>query len=72
MFIGFCDFENDMCGWTNDDTFDVFDWLRSAGATPSQNTGPSVDHTTNSGIGKIPARNIFLKLLSKLVTLKES
>ena len=42
-----------MCGWTNDDTFDVFDWLRSAGATPSQNTGPSVDHTTNSGIGKI-------------------
>ncbi|XP_022097778.1 MAM and LDL-receptor class A domain-containing protein 1-like isoform X1 [Acanthaster planci] len=48
---GFCDFERDMCGWTNDDSYDVFDWLRSAGVTPSLNTGPSVDHTTNSGIG---------------------
>jgi len=32
---------------------DQFDWERRSGATPSRNTGPSGDHTTNlNGNGK--------------------
>ncbi|XP_071956932.1 MAM and LDL-receptor class A domain-containing protein 1-like [Antedon mediterranea] len=44
---GFCDFESDMCAWTNDN-FDDWDWLRANGNTPSSYTGPTTDHTTNS------------------------
>ncbi|XP_033638977.1 MAM and LDL-receptor class A domain-containing protein 1-like [Asterias rubens] len=47
---GFCDFENDLCGWDNVDT-ESLDWLLSRGSTPSSYTGPSVDHTTNSKYG---------------------
>ncbi|XP_066300039.1 MAM and LDL-receptor class A domain-containing protein 2-like [Branchiostoma lanceolatum] len=48
---GFCDFERDTCGWTNELYIDDFDWLRDNGATPSLFTGPSVDHTTNTDQG---------------------
>lgn len=49
---GFCDFEDNMCSWTNlGGEVDQGDWLRSRGATPNPNTGPSVDHTTNSTQG---------------------
>lgn len=49
---GSCDFEVDLCGYTNVFYGDQFDWLRSAGSTLSLGTGPSVDHTTNSDQGK--------------------
>ncbi|XP_033751986.1 MAM and LDL-receptor class A domain-containing protein 1-like [Pecten maximus] len=49
--VGTCDFELDTCGYGNTRTGDQFDWLRSAGGTLSRNTGPSVDHTTNSDQG---------------------
>lgn len=47
---GSCDFETDLCGFTQrrDDTFD---WLRKSGATPTQNTGPSTDHTLGTTTG---------------------
>ncbi|XP_041944947.1 MAM and LDL-receptor class A domain-containing protein 2 isoform X2 [Alosa sapidissima] len=48
---GHCDFELNMCGWTNLYGVDETDWLRGQGLNPSLNTGPSVDHTTNSSIG---------------------
>ena len=48
--IGNCNFELDLCGWQNTNN-DNFDWLRSAGATLLRNTGPAVDHTTNSDKG---------------------
>ncbi len=35
-------------GWYND-TGDDFNWLINSGGTPSNNTGPSGDHTTGSG-----------------------
>jgi hypothetical protein len=35
-------------GWSNE-TSDDFDWLVLSGSTPSNNTGPSGDHTTGSG-----------------------
>ncbi|KAL2097653.1 hypothetical protein ACEWY4_006860 [Coilia grayii] len=46
-----CDFELNACGWTNLYGVDEVDWLRGQGLNPDHNTGPSVDHTTNSSIG---------------------
>ena len=39
-----CNFENNLCTWTQDKT-DQFDWTRKSGSTASSSTGPSVDHT---------------------------
>ena len=49
---GFCDFERDMCGWTNDHANDDFDWLRDTAGTPSGTTGPPYDHTTGTAFGR--------------------
>ena len=51
LLLGFCDFENDYCTWTQEPTRDVFDWLRSQGSTDSTGTGPSKDHTTGTSLG---------------------
>uniref|UniRef100_A0A3Q3EFD0 MAM and LDL-receptor class A domain-containing protein 2-like n=2 Tax=Kryptolebias marmoratus TaxID=37003 RepID=A0A3Q3EFD0_KRYMA len=49
---GFCDFESSLCSWSNlGGGVDQGDWLRGAGASPNPNTGPAVDHTTNSTHG---------------------
>ena len=59
---GSCDFERGTCGYTNL-VDDQFDWLRHAGYTPSVKTGPKIDHTLGSSLGKqgllllIPALN---------------
>ena len=37
-----CDFQKDMCDWTNSN-LDNFDWRRHKGCTGSSNTGPCVD-----------------------------
>uniref|UniRef100_A0A3Q2NV61 MAM and LDL-receptor class A domain-containing protein 1-like n=1 Tax=Fundulus heteroclitus TaxID=8078 RepID=A0A3Q2NV61_FUNHE len=51
---GVCDFENSFCSWTNlGDGADQGDWLLGAGASPNPNTGPTVDHTTNSSSGTL-------------------
>ncbi|CAF0808194.1 unnamed protein product, partial [Brachionus calyciflorus] len=49
----FCDFEEDLCSWTNAQNGydDDFDWLRNTGDTASYSTGPSVDATTGTDIG---------------------
>ena len=49
-----CDFETDVCGWTNVPG-DNFDWTRDSTGTPSLGTGPSTDHTTGTknGMGNI-------------------
>ncbi|XP_014854147.1 PREDICTED: MAM and LDL-receptor class A domain-containing protein 2-like [Poecilia mexicana] len=49
---GFCDFESSFCSWSNlGGRVDQGDWLLGAGASPNPNTGPTVDHTTNSSNG---------------------
>lgn len=49
----FCDFEEDLCSWTNAQNGydDDFDWLRNTGDTTSYSTGPSVDATTGTELG---------------------
>ncbi|GFR70361.1 MAM and LDL-receptor class A domain-containing protein 1 [Elysia marginata] len=41
---GFCDFELDLCSWTNAKDADM-DWVFGTGGTKSTNTGPAADHT---------------------------
>lgn len=49
---GHCDFERNMCSWSNvGNGVDQEDWLRGRGDSLNPNTGPSVDHTTNSSHG---------------------
>ncbi|KAH3887720.1 hypothetical protein DPMN_011739 [Dreissena polymorpha] len=48
---GSCNFEKDLCDWTNANAGDDFDWERIQGATASNNTGPQTDHTLNSAYG---------------------
>ena len=49
---GHCDFEVNMCSWRYVIGEDDTDWLRQQGNSRAPSTGPSVDHTTNSSIGK--------------------
>lgn len=46
-----CSFEQGTCGFTQDKT-DKFDWTRDNGGTTSSNTGPAVDHTYGTNVGK--------------------
>nr|XP_014344169.1 PREDICTED: MAM and LDL-receptor class A domain-containing protein 1-like [Latimeria chalumnae] len=48
---GFCDFEKNLCGWTNIKVVDETDWLRNKGGSSNVNSGPNVDHTTNTTQG---------------------
>ncbi|XP_071422998.1 IgGFc-binding protein-like [Pithys albifrons albifrons] len=43
-----CTFDKDFCGWVQAD-FSSIDWIRNKGPTPTPNTGPSSDHTTEDG-----------------------
>ena len=54
FLLGDCNFENGKCTWTNMQNIvdDEFDWTRGSGGTASRFTGPTTDHTTNSGKGK--------------------
>ena len=45
-----CDFEKGDCDWTQL-ADDDFDWDRGSGQTPTAHTGPSVDHSTDTGSG---------------------
>ncbi|MCJ8742871.1 hypothetical protein PDJAM_G00087230 [Pangasius djambal] len=44
-----CDFENGLCGFTQDKKRDMADWVLIRGPTPTSNTGPKGDHTTGVG-----------------------
>ena len=46
-----CDFERDLCNWTQEPSSDDFDFTRKAGKTSSTKTGPSFDHTTSLPTG---------------------
>ncbi|XP_041467523.1 MAM and LDL-receptor class A domain-containing protein 1-like [Lytechinus variegatus] len=43
-----CDFEDDICSWTNDQS-DDFDWRRGRSGDSGWGTGPSQDHTSGTG-----------------------
>lgn len=44
-----CDFEKDLCSWTQEKNSDKFDWKRARGPTASSATGPTLDHTSGTG-----------------------
>lgn len=46
-----CNFEQDLCGWFNIDG-KVLSWVRHNGSTPTNRTGPNVDHTYGNKTGK--------------------
>ena len=46
-----CDFEQDLCGWSQDDSDDL-DWARNQGQTSTGGTGPKTDHTLQTIAGK--------------------
>ncbi|XP_030849653.1 MAM and LDL-receptor class A domain-containing protein 2 [Strongylocentrotus purpuratus] len=49
--FGACSFENGLCTWKNEQNDDDFDWLLIKGRTPSDDTGPGVDHTLGTPYG---------------------
>ena len=59
---GDCDFEHDMCTWSNVGG-DQFDWIRLSGSTPSQFTGPTTDHTQSGASGKYITLYIYFFLI---------
>lgn len=67
----FCDFETDMCKWSNI-RGDEFDWRRDSGGTPSLGTGPSTDHTTGTRNGLfsffVPLNSFTLSSEKRLLT----
>lgn len=46
-----CDFEEGLCGWTQDNT-DQMDWTRHQGPTDTGKTGPKYDHSFMNLTGK--------------------
>ncbi|XP_062870493.1 MAM domain-containing protein 2 [Trichomycterus rosablanca] len=48
-FSSFCDFENGLCGYTQDGKSDIAHWVLNRGPTPTSYTGPKGDHTTGFG-----------------------
>jgi len=55
---GTCDFNSDMCGWTNA-VDDDFDWSMNSGPTSTNNTGPSADRTGNGRSPTLRGNNSF-------------
>ena len=49
---GSCDFESDLCTWQNAETAVDVEWVRNSGPTPTEGTGPDVDHTIGTEQGK--------------------
>lgn len=55
LFLAACNgpqtFESGLAGWTQSQT-DDFDWTLDRAGTTSFNTGPTVDHTFGTSLGK--------------------
>lgn len=47
-----CTFQTGLCGFTQMKGTDKFDWTRDKSGTGTTNTGPSLDHTTNTTNGE--------------------
>ena len=54
--LGYCTFEFDLCGWTQD-TSEALDWSRSTGTNTFPGNAPDSDHTTGSPTGKVVQRS---------------
>lgn len=55
LFSAVCDFETDMCGYTQpavNPNLDSVQWKRWANLTSTYGSGPATDHTTRNGYGQ--------------------
>lgn len=62
---GFCDFEDGLCTWINEDGKDELDWNIDYDGTSTDDTGPSVDHTLGTEFGeyhRVPSFSSMCKL----------
>ncbi|XP_054714592.1 LOW QUALITY PROTEIN: MAM and LDL-receptor class A domain-containing protein 2-like [Uloborus diversus] len=46
-----CNFEDDLCTWQNAEDGVQLEWVRNTGSTPTDGTGPDVDHTLGTESG---------------------
>ena len=54
-----------MCGFVQDSN-DNFDWTQLKGRTPSDDTGPSADHTTGNGMNMdLPWSSSFMSIKNR-------
>ena len=67
---GACDFESQsFCTWTqvpnavNRTGYDNFDWELGSGSTPSAGTGPVVDHTKGTALGRYVLYVLYVKFV---------
>lgn len=71
LLTGSCDFENDLCSWSqvDDGSGDDFDWVSHKGKTTS-GTEPTKDHTENSisGAAQFKLSALFMNEKSLLLT----
>lgn len=59
----FCNFESkDLCLWKQDRDRDDFDWIIHNGKTPSNQTGPLMDHTKLTVNGKLDLAQLELSI----------
>ena len=63
---GRCDFEYDGCGWKTSRNksiqLEIIPWYRNNGSTETANTGPRVDHTLGTPLGKFGNEMIFVNI----------
>ena len=59
-FSKVCNFETNLCGYTQDKT-DDFDWTWRGNRTGSPGTGPTTDHTTGSATGTVHINSLEFK-----------
>lgn len=60
---GNCDFERDLCGYTNRQYIDQFDWMLGSGKTASVYTGPKTDHTIGDANGNSLIMNVEVTII---------
>ena len=63
-----CDFEDGICGFTQDQT-DNFDFLRKQGQTPTVTGGPDVDQTYGNQTGSLYRCVVCLLILGVFLLL---
>ncbi|XP_038108523.1 ALK tyrosine kinase receptor [Culex quinquefasciatus] len=60
-FGGRCDFETGWCGWQNYGNA-ILSWARHSGPTPTEKTGPDMDHTHEATMENVTGYYMFVNM----------